>query len=149
MTTNYNEIINKLDTINPIRYAKDRNFINGSVTKLSPYISRGIISTKSVFDFLLEKGYSLKSMQKFVQELVWREFWQMTWVDKNINEDLRTKQKDYKNIGIPKKVNDFNTGINAIDNSINFIKQNSSSNNNIVVYENDLPFKQKSILNFS
>ena len=33
----------------------------------------------------------------------------------------------------------------SIDNSINFIKQNSSSNNNIVVYENDLPFKQKSI----
>ena len=62
MTTNYNEIINKLDTINPIRYAKDRNFVNGSVTKLSPYISRGIISTKSVFDFFLEKGYSLKSM---------------------------------------------------------------------------------------
>ena len=30
MTTNYNEIIKKLDTINPIRYAKDRNFINGS-----------------------------------------------------------------------------------------------------------------------
>ena len=56
MTTNYNEIINKLDTINPIRYAKDRNFINGSVTKLSPYISRGVISTKSVFDFYLKKA---------------------------------------------------------------------------------------------
>ena len=33
----------------------------------------------------------------------------------------------------------------SIDNSINFIKQNSSSNNNIVVDENKLPFKQKSI----
>ena len=33
----------------------------------------------------------------------------------------------------------------SIDNSINFIKQNSSSNNNIVVDENNLPFKQKSI----
>ena len=32
-------------------------------------------------------------MQKFVQELVWREFWQMTWIDKNINEDLRTGNK--------------------------------------------------------
>ena len=134
MTTNYNEIINKLDTINPIRYAKDRNFINGSVTKLSPYISRGIISTKSVFDFLLEKGYSLKSMQKFVQELVWREFWQMTWIDKNINEDLRTKQKDYKNIGIPKKVNDFNTGINAIDNSIKLLYNTGYMHNHLRMY---------------
>ena len=33
----------------------------------------------------------------------------------------------------------------SIDNSINFLKQNSSSNNNIVVNENNLPFKQKSI----
>ena len=134
MKTNYNEIINKLDTINPIRYAKDRNFINGSVTKLSPYISRGIISTKYVFDFLLEKGYSLKSMQKFVQELVWREFWQMTWIDKNINEDLRTKQKDYKNIGMPKKVNDFNTGINAIDNSIKLLYNTGYMHNHLRMY---------------
>ena len=33
----------------------------------------------------------------------------------------------------------------SIDNSINFIKHNSSSNNNIVVDENNLPFKEKSI----
>ena len=134
MKTNYNEIINKLDTINPIRYAKDRNFINGSVTKLSPYISRGIISTKSVFDFLIEKGYSLKSIQKFVQELVWREFWQMTWIDKNINTDLRTKQKDYKYIGMPKKINEFNTGIDAIDNSIKLLYDTGYMHNHLRMY---------------
>tara|TARA_B100001057_G_scaffold498296_1_gene604859 strand:- start:1175 stop:1978 length:804 start_codon:yes stop_codon:yes gene_type:complete len=33
----------------------------------------------------------------------------------------------------------------SIDNSIDFLKQNSSSNNNIVVDEIDLPFKQESI----
>ena len=33
----------------------------------------------------------------------------------------------------------------SIDNSIKFLKQNSSSNNNVVVYENNLPFKPKSI----
>ena len=31
MITEYNEIINLLDNINPIKYAKDRNFIDGSV----------------------------------------------------------------------------------------------------------------------
>lgn len=134
MITNYNDIINKLDTINPIRYAKDRNFINGSVTKLSPYISRGIISTKFVFDFLIEKGYSLKSMQKFVQELVWREFWQMTWINKNINEDLRSQQKDYKNIGMSKKINDFDTGISAIDNSIKLLYDTGYMHNHLRMY---------------
>ena len=33
----------------------------------------------------------------------------------------------------------------SIDNSVDFLKQNSSSRNNIIVDENDLPFKQKSI----
>ena len=33
----------------------------------------------------------------------------------------------------------------SIDNSIDFLKQNSSSNNNLVIYENNLPFKQESV----
>ena len=52
MITKYDEIVKiKLDLINPIRYSKDRNFIDGSVSKLSPYISRGVISTKMFIDF--------------------------------------------------------------------------------------------------
>ena len=42
----------KIDQINPIKYARDRNFTDGSVSNLSPYISRGVISTKFVYDFL-------------------------------------------------------------------------------------------------
>ena len=33
----------------------------------------------------------------------------------------------------------------TLDNSLNFLRKNSSSKNNIVVNENNLPFKQKSI----
>lgn len=47
-TTNYSEILNHIENINPIKYSKTRNFLNGHVTKLSPYISRGIISTKQI-----------------------------------------------------------------------------------------------------
>ena len=46
METKYSEIINKIELINPLDYSKNRNFIDGSVTKLSPYISRVLISTK-------------------------------------------------------------------------------------------------------
>ena len=35
----------------------------------------------------------------------------------------------------------------SIDNSIDFLKQNSSSNNNLVIDENNLPFKQESFYN--
>ena len=58
MTTDYSEILQKLEKINPIKYTKDRNFVDGSVSRLSPYISRGVISTKFVYNYLIKKGYS-------------------------------------------------------------------------------------------
>ena len=75
MISKFDEIIEKLNQINPVKYSKDRNFIDGSVSKLSPYISRGIISTKFIYKFLILKGYRLNQIEKFVQELTWRDYW--------------------------------------------------------------------------
>ena len=36
MISKFDEIIEKLNQINPVKYSKDRNFIDGSVSKLSP-----------------------------------------------------------------------------------------------------------------
>ena len=95
-TTKYDEILKKVDSINPIKYAVTRNFKNGHVTKLSPYISRGVISTKFIYEKLVEKGFNLKKCEKFIQELAWRDFWQQIWLDKGslINEDLKRPQED-------------------------------------------------------
>ena len=50
MELNYSKIIHKIESIDPVKYSQNRNFVDGSVTKLSPYISRGMISTKYVFE---------------------------------------------------------------------------------------------------
>ena len=73
--TNYNEVLELIDHIDPVSYCKNRNYVNGNVTKLSPYISRGVISTKQVLKVSLEKVNSFKSIEKFIQELVWRDYW--------------------------------------------------------------------------
>ena len=44
----YQELIKRLEAIDPIAYGKSRNFTDGAVTELSPYISRGVIDTKTV-----------------------------------------------------------------------------------------------------
>ena len=44
----YEQLIKRLDEIDPIAYGKSRNFTDGAVTELSPYISRGVIDTKTV-----------------------------------------------------------------------------------------------------
>ena len=118
MITKFDDIFKQIDCINPIRYTKDRNFIDGSVSKLSPYISRGVISTKDIYRFLINKGYTLNKMQKFVQEMIWREFWQITWQNNDIDKDLRNNQKKAIHIGFPNIINNHSTGIKVIDSAI-------------------------------
>ena len=55
MLTSYTEILQKIDLIKPVQYSKNRNFIDGDVSKLSPYISRGVISTLQVFKHIITK----------------------------------------------------------------------------------------------
>jgi len=121
METKYSEIINKIELINPLDYSKNRNFIDGSVTKLSPYISRGLISTKYVFEKILERNIPFWKVEKFVQELCWRDYWQLIWKQKSnlIDADLKRIQDDVSNHSLSKTLVDGNCGIKAIDNSIN------------------------------
>ena len=44
----YAEILQRIRAIDPVKYGSSRNYINGAVTYLSPYISRGMISTKFI-----------------------------------------------------------------------------------------------------
>ena len=68
METSLNHIFNKMDQFDPVKYSSTRNFIDGSVSQLSPYISRGVISTKQVFQFLLDKGYGFSEMEKVIED---------------------------------------------------------------------------------
>lgn len=118
--TNFNEILQRVALINPLKYGMSRNFIDGTVTYLSPYISRGVISTKYILNHLLAKGYDLSKIEKFIQELAWRDYWQKIWIDKgiSINSDLRSTQEKVSNYGIPSSVVKGSTGIKAIDQAI-------------------------------
>ena len=49
-----NEIYDLIENINPISYGKSRNFIDGAVTKLSPYITIGILKPKDIVQKLSE-----------------------------------------------------------------------------------------------
>ena len=67
--TTYTEILQRIRAIDPVKYSSTRNYINGQVTFLSPYISRGMISTKFILSEVLKKGYKPAQIEKFIQEL--------------------------------------------------------------------------------
>ncbi len=116
--TVYEAIIKKIDHIDPIQYGNSRNYIHGAVTYLSPYLSRGVISTKQVLSSVLNKGYQIQQIDSFVKELCWRDYFQRVGQYKDLSLDIRPSVDPTPKEGIPAQVLTANTGITGIDNAI-------------------------------
>jgi len=134
--TSYVEVLQRVRKIDPIKYGSSRNYINGSVSYLSPYISRGIISTKFIFSEMMNRGYEPPRIQKFIQELAWRDYWQQVWIAKGdgINQDLKHEQKPVSSIAIPTAIVKANTGIEAVDKAIQAFYQTGYMHNHLRMY---------------
>ena len=134
--TSYSEILQRIRKIDPIRYGTTRNYINGAVSYLSPYISRGVISTKFIFSELLNRGYHPNMIEKFIQELAWRDYWQQIWTAKGdaINHDLKHKQYPVSNHSISTAINRGETGIHAIDTAIKEFYKTGYIHNHLRMY---------------
>ena len=132
----YTQIIKQLERFNPLTYAKTRNFKNGALSYLSPYISRGVISTRLVFEHLKEKNYPFAKIEKYVQELAWRDYWQQIWVSKGetINEDFKNKQSDVLHDQIPVAILQGETGIEEVDKAIRQLKETGYMHNHMRMY---------------
>lgn len=110
-----------LQNIDPIQYGKTRNYGNGHVTKLSPYIHHGILSLNDIRNAALKKCSQPEPITKFIQELAWRDFWQQI-ADKNPNwiwhdvENYKTgfDADDYQD-ELSDDIKHANTGIACID----------------------------------
>lgn len=134
--TAYPEILQRISSADPIRYGQSRNFIDGAVTYLSPYISRGVISTKQVLNHVLTQGYPLVRIEKFIQELAWRDYWQQVWMAKGraIDSDLKKAQERVSNHGIPNAMLSASTEIQAIDQALVAFYQTGYLHNHVRMY---------------
>ena len=72
----------RLAAVQPARYGRSRNFLDGAVTRLSPYIRHGVLSLAEVRDAVFEKLHTSGGRdagEKLINELGWRDFWQRVW----------------------------------------------------------------------
>lgn len=117
--TDYSSILSRIESINPIKYAKTRNFLDGDVTRLSPYLTHGVITTKQAVDTVLRR-YTRTQSKKLIQELAWREFFQSVQVAQQnaIWSDLRFPQSEVVHHGIPINLSEANTRLTTIDSEI-------------------------------
>ena len=134
--TQYSEILDRIEQVDPVAYGRSRNFIDGAVTYLSPYISRGVISTNQVFSHILDQGYNPATIKKFIQELAWRDYWQQVWIHKGsaIETDLLHPQPGIDNYQMSASIVDAKTGIQAIDTAIENLYKAGYLHNHIRMY---------------
>lgn len=134
--TSFEDIESLIQNINPVTYAKSRNFADGAVTKLSPYISRGVISTKKIYESVKSSGITFEAAEKLIQELAWRDYWQQVWVHRNeeIFGDLKRPQSPVLHHEIPKAIFEGTTGIQAVDRAIEELYQTGYMHNHMRMY---------------
>ncbi|MEQ9266720.1 MAG: FAD-binding domain-containing protein [Balneolaceae bacterium] len=134
--TSIADIEARIQHIDPVKYASSRNFKDGALTYLSPYISRGVISTKQVFDYIKSLELPWNATEKLVQELAWRDYWQQVWIAKGdqIEGDLKNNQTPVSNFEIPEAILKAETNIRVVDNAIKQLYETGYMHNHMRMY---------------
>lgn len=110
----------QLSLVVPDAYAKTRNFLDGAVTYLSPWITHGFLDTREAA-IELRKKFELNFEHKMIFELGWREFFRHVHgeLGDGILKDIRrpTFNGRYGN-AMPLDVLEARTGVEAIDEAV-------------------------------
>ena len=116
----------RLATIDPARYARSRNALDGVVTGLSPYLTHGLISMADAARDINTR-WPLGFDDKLVFEFGWREFFQHVWGhQKNPDAILQDMQGQLPWPGayadtLPIDIREGCTGVPVIDNAVRIL----------------------------
>jgi len=135
-TTDISLIKKRIQQIDPVAYGTSRNYLDGSVTYLSPYISRGVVSTSAIAKSILSKGYPSHQVIRLIQELAWRDYYQRVWqqLGDEIFDDIRVSRDSIRTAKIPTAIIKGDTGIEAIDQGIQSLYQTGYLHNHLRMY---------------
>jgi deoxyribodipyrimidine photo-lyase len=129
-TTTKDELRTYLERFDVIAYAKTRNHLSGTVSRLSPFITRGVITLPEIRHIVLQR-YSTKDAEKFIQELAWREYWQQVWFAKqnDIFRDLRFPRTDWSHEELVEAIVRGKTEVTVIDEAIHSLYESGYMHN--------------------
>lgn len=105
----------RLNAIDAIAYEKNRNFLNGAVTKLSPYLRHGCISLTETIAHV--KNQFGDKAEKLIFELAWRDYWRQVWYLKgdHIFSDMESPKVAVGRRPLPDDIREGNTGLPCMD----------------------------------
>lgn len=117
------EGLSKLSMIKPISYSKNRNFLNGDVTHLSPYIRHGCISIGEAIQATKDKAHA--GADKLLFEFAWRDYWRKVWYLNGhaIESDMEAPKVGLMRRDVANDIKDATTGLPCMDHFVQTLKQ--------------------------
>jgi len=114
----YDELAIRMASIDPVQYKNTRNYLDGAVTWLSPFITHGIIGPSDIAYAVLQK-HSTADCHNLFYELAWREYFHRVWEanGERIFSDMR-KPCPASRYELPHAIVEANTGVHVIDHAI-------------------------------
>jgi deoxyribodipyrimidine photo-lyase len=79
------EALDRADRVDPARYALTRNYLNGDATRLSPYVTHGVITVPELIARIHARS-ALGWDDKLAFEFGWREYFHHVWA--RLGEDI-------------------------------------------------------------
>lgn len=123
------EAARRLSEIVPDRYGFDRNYLNGHVTRLSPYIRHGLLTLRQAKDYAFTRVKDRLHAAKFVTELAWRDYWQRLYatLGNKVWEDQEPAKTGfgpsaYQDV-IPDDILEARTGLVCMDSFVTELRQ--------------------------
>lgn len=123
------ELESRINSIDPRLYDRTRNYMDGAVTWLSPFVTHGIIDTKDIAAAVLAK-FDTKACEKLLFELAWREYFHRVWQTHgdNIFSDMKNPCMSDRT-ELPSAVCNANTGVEVVDDALTQLMQVGSMHN--------------------
>jgi deoxyribodipyrimidine photo-lyase len=133
--TTLSEIYARIDALDVTHYATSRNYVDGGVSKLSPYISRGVISLPFIKDRILSRATPTEA-HRFIYELCWREYFQRIWFQhgNKIFADFNSTQAPVHHTQMVDVLTKASTGIDTIDSNLNTLFKTGYIHNHVRMY---------------
>ncbi len=132
--TRYEKILQRVEAMDVNNYSRTRNFIDGAVTYLSPYISRGVISP-AMLKRKITSRYKIDQSFRLLQELAWREYFKRVLEARPdvLYEDAKNPATQHYE-EIPVSIMNAATGIEAIDQGISHLYDTGYMHNHLRMY---------------
>ena len=114
--------LRRLREFTPRDYDRTRNYVvRRGVSALSAYVRHGVLSLAEIRDYLLGRFGRGAGVDKFINELAWRAFWQLVYADMGdrIHSDVEPpKHRARRKRGLPSDITNAETGLRCIDESL-------------------------------